>query len=333
MRPSAAKKPKSKPAITTWLLLGIGLAMLALGVVLANTSTGSSSIGMLMLAFYMNLGILPGIAWLRQVNRAQFASASQLWLYRSLFVLLALLAWPGLLLLLLLRSRVNSQFADPLKFVAIAAAVVVLAPVLMVWSGGAMSRASQRRTEHLRGEQSQQIRLLAETWGPALLQCDPLGTSGTRAGALRPAVTTNGLLLFDVTFPHAAVSAWQSELPVSQQATTKADLVWLACLQQDTRKTKCEYKGGPALDYTLVTMNIRLVYAGEGSFVVQDRLFGDAPDACPSQTHTVNGSIDYVIKQDGTKVKPSELQLDGLVSFEETRAKIEAMILERSTHE
>jgi hypothetical protein len=332
-RPTAAKKLKGKPAVTTWLLLGLSLAMLVLGIVLSHTVFGLSHFGLVLLGPYACLGILPGIAWLRQVNRTQYASVSQLWLYRIIFLLLALLAWPGLLLLLLLRSRVNSQYANPLKFVAIAAAAVVLAPVLMVWSGRAMSIASQRRTERLRSDQSQQIALLAETWGPALLQCDPLGTSAMGAGAMRPAVTTDGLLLFDVTFPHAGVSDWQRELPVSQQATSKDDLVWLACLQQDTRKSKCEYKGGPALNYTLVTMNIRLVYAGEGPFVVQDRLFGDAPDACPSQIHTVNGSIDYVIKQDGSKVNPSELQLDGLVSFEETRAKIEAMILEHSTHE
>ena len=326
--PPVAKRSRGKPAVTTWLLLGIVLSTLIVGIFAYNRPQGS--IGLVMLALYMSLGIWPGIAWLRQVNRTRFDTPAALWLYRLVYVALALLAWPGLLLLLLLRSRVNANYAHPLKFAAISAAAVVLVPVLIVLLGRTLSSADQRRVQVQRMAQSQQIARLAETWGPALLRCDPLNATILPPGAERPAATSDGILLLDVTFPQVSVSEWQRELPVSQQATTRDDLVWLACLQHDKSASKCEYESGPSLDYTTVTMSVRLVYAGKEPFTVDARISGAAPDECPSAIHTVNGAIDYVVKADGSKAALTELHLDQDVSREATLARVDELIRSHS---
>ncbi len=159
-----------------------------------------------------------------------------------------------------------------------------------------------------------------------MLQCDPLAESYVRHGIELPNVTTNKMLLLDVTSPNVKISDWQQNLVASQQATSEEDLVWLACLQEDTEQRKCEYDRGPSLNYTSVVMNIRLVYAREENFSEVDRLFGSAPYSCPNEIHMVNNAIDYVVMDDGSKVNYSELHLDEEVTYEQTMSKVNEMI-------
>ncbi len=142
------KKQKHKPANTTFILLGIALATLLIGIVHAENA-GPKGEGIITLGVYMLFGIFPGVLWLREVNRQKAGNLTTLWLYRVIFMLLGLFAWPGLLLLLLLRSRANDQFRNPLKVVAILAAAIVFFPYLIVQIGKASSDLEFQQRQNL----------------------------------------------------------------------------------------------------------------------------------------------------------------------------------------
>ncbi len=328
--PQVSPKKRSFRPVTI-LLAVVGVAIHLFGCLLSMAPGGAV---LIFLLIYIDIVGFTAILWIRRVNsQLKAGDPKTLWLYRVVFVVLSIIAWPILLCLLIIPNLESRP--DSLRAVAILTGAAI--PLFLVVLGAFMlfgkyqdhqrerELAQMEATVQQRQQQMEaNLETLAQTWGPNVSLCDPTDNPQTAEYVTVPATTPRKFLFVDPRFPD--VSYWQNQLPVDEQASKPEEVTWVVCVFPVISDQHCDYDGGRKLPYQTLTLNIRLFYLGDQVLrVAENGVRGTAQDTCPVRI-VYEGYNSYYVMSDESHKSSSELQLDQTVSFDQVYETVNNLI-------